>query len=145
MSITMESRSPKETELIGEEIGKNAKAGDIYCINGGLGVGKTYLSKGIAKGLGVKDVITSPTFTIVNEYEGRLPLYHFDVYRLEGEDDLYAIGADEYFFSGGVCIIEWAELVRDAIPKGAVGIEIFRGMKKGENYRRIEINECSGN
>ncbi len=139
MKKIIESLSPEETGRIGEEIGKNAKKGDIYCISGELGVGKTYLSKGIAKGLGVEDVITSPTFTIVNEYEGRLPLYHFDVYRLEGEDDLYAIGADEYFFSDGVCIIEWAELVREAIPENAVWIEIFKDIEKGEDYRRIEV------
>lgn len=115
-----ETQSEEETFTLGENIGRKAKAGDIYCLSGELGTGKTYLSKGIAKGLEVNDIITSPTFTIVNEYMGRLPLYHFDVYRLEDEDELYGIGADEYFFGEGVCIIEWAELVKGAVPKNAV-------------------------
>ncbi|MCD8090241.1 MAG: tRNA (adenosine(37)-N6)-threonylcarbamoyltransferase complex ATPase subunit type 1 TsaE [Clostridiales bacterium] len=83
--------------------------------------------------------MTSPTFTIVNEYEGRLKLCHFDVYRLENEDELYDIGADEYFFGEGVCIIEWAEIVKEAIPRGAVWIRIFKDFEKGEDYRRVEV------
>ncbi|MCD7777064.1 MAG: tRNA (adenosine(37)-N6)-threonylcarbamoyltransferase complex ATPase subunit type 1 TsaE, partial [Clostridiales bacterium] len=95
-------------------------------------------TKGVARGLGIPEHITSPTFTIVNEYEGRLSLYHFDVYRLQDEDELYDIGADEYFFGDGVCIIEWADIVKDAIPKGAVWIKILKDLEKDDNYRRIE-------
>ncbi|MCD8216074.1 MAG: tRNA (adenosine(37)-N6)-threonylcarbamoyltransferase complex ATPase subunit type 1 TsaE [Clostridiales bacterium] len=139
MKNVYETHSGEETEKIGFELGLKAEAGEIYCISGDLGAGKTCFTKGFARGLGVKDHITSPTFTIVNEYEGRLPLYHFDVYRLEGEDELYDIGADEYFFGNGVCVIEWAETVREAIPAAAVWIGIYRDYKKGENFRRIEI------
>ncbi|MCD8158999.1 MAG: tRNA (adenosine(37)-N6)-threonylcarbamoyltransferase complex ATPase subunit type 1 TsaE [Clostridiales bacterium] len=138
MKTVYETHSGEETEKIGFEFGKNAKAGEIYCINGDLGAGKTCFTKGFARGLGITDHITSPTFTIVNEYEGRLSLYHFDVYRLQDEDELYDIGADEYFFGDGVCIIEWAGIVKDAIPKGAVWIKILKDLEKDDNYRRIE-------
>ncbi|MCC8098266.1 MAG: tRNA (adenosine(37)-N6)-threonylcarbamoyltransferase complex ATPase subunit type 1 TsaE [Eubacterium sp.] len=141
MKTVYETHSGEETEKIGYEFGKNAKAGEIYCINGGLGAGKTCFTKGFAKGLGITDHITSPTFTIVNEYKGRIPLYHFDVYRLENEDELYDIGADEYFFGEGVCIIEWADIVKDAIPAGAVWIKILKDLEKDDNFRRIEAEK----
>ncbi len=141
MKNIFETHSGEETEKLGYELGLKASCGEIYCISGELGAGKTCFTQGFARGLGVKDYITSPTFTIVNEYEGRLPLYHFDVYRLEDEDELYNIGADEYFFGEGVCVIEWAELVKGAIPACAVWINIFKDLEKGENFRRIEVKK----
>ncbi len=141
MKKTFETYSEEETYNLGIKFGEEAKHGDIFCLSGDLGAGKTYFCKGVAKGLGIKEHITSPTFTIINEYEGRLKLYHFDVYRLEGEDELYGIGADEYFFDDGVCLVEWAEIVKEAIPESAVWIKILKDFDRGENYRRIEVEK----
>ena len=99
----------EETEEFGIKLGKSLKSGDIVCLNGDLGAGKTTLTKSIGLGLDVKEYITSPTFTLINQYRGRLPVYHFDVYRLENVDELYDLGFDEYFYGNGVCIVEWAE------------------------------------
>lgn len=105
----MESFSEKDTFLIGKQFGTQAKAGDIYLLHGDLGVGKTVFTKGFAEGLGIKEPITSPTFTLIQEYmEGRLPFYHFDVYRIGDVEEMYDIGIDEYLFGDGVCLIEWA-------------------------------------
>ncbi|MCD7854833.1 MAG: tRNA (adenosine(37)-N6)-threonylcarbamoyltransferase complex ATPase subunit type 1 TsaE [Clostridiales bacterium] len=139
MNKTYITKSPEETEKLGEKLAKSAKAGDIFCLSGDLGTGKTAFAKGFAKGLEITEHITSPTFTIINEYSGRLKLYHFDVYRLEDEEELYGIGADEYFYGEGVCLIEWAELVKEAIPESAVWINIEKDLEKGENYRKIEV------
>ena len=119
--------SPRETFELGVRIGKGLTAGAIICLSGELGAGKTALTQGIAKGLEVEDYITSPTYTIVNEYQGRLPLYHFDVYRLENEEELYEIGFDEYLERGGVIIIEWASIIEDALPHEHLWITIERG------------------
>ncbi|MBS5793430.1 MAG: tRNA (adenosine(37)-N6)-threonylcarbamoyltransferase complex ATPase subunit type 1 TsaE [Lachnospirales bacterium] len=130
----------KETKEIAYNIAKNAKAGDIYCLCGELGTGKTQFSKGFSKGLLIDEDITSPTFTIVNQYDdGRLPFYHFDVYRINDIDELYDIGYEEYFFGRGVCLIEWAELIKDIIPKNAIWIKIYKNLEKGEDYRVIEV------
>ncbi len=109
-----------ETYKIGELIGSHVNSGDIICLIGDLGTGKTHLTKGIAKGLDIKDHITSPTFTIVNEYIGRLKLYHFDVYRVNDPDEIAAIGFDEYIFSNGVSVIEWANYIEELIPPSNV-------------------------
>ena len=136
--LTIESFSPQQTESIGFELGQKAKAGDIYCLSGDLGVGKTVFTRGFAKGLGVEEeYITSPTFTIINEYDGRLKLYHFDVYRIGSIEEMDDTGYEEYFFGDGVCLIEWAELIEEIIPPDAVWINIEKDLDKGFDYRRI--------
>jgi tRNA threonylcarbamoyladenosine biosynthesis protein TsaE len=131
------TKSEQETYKIGRLIGERLKEGDIIALNGDLGAGKTHFTKGVAEGLGVEDYITSPTFTIVNEYEGRLPLYHFDVYRIEDINEMYEIGFDEYLFGRGVCVIEWANIVKELLPKNTISIYI---RKIDDNSREIEIN-----
>lgn len=129
-----------ETINIGRFIGKNCSPGDIICLIGDLGTGKTHLVKGIAESLGIRDVITSPTFTIVNEYEGRLPLYHFDVYRVNDPDEIEAIGFDEYIFGNGVCVIEWANYIKSLIPKEHMEINIEKIPEIGVDCRKISIS-----
>jgi tRNA threonylcarbamoyladenosine biosynthesis protein TsaE len=132
--------SVDDTLKLGKELGLRVKAGDIICLNGDLGAGKTHFSKGIALGLGVEDHITSPTFTIVNEYEGgRLKLYHFDVYRVNDPDEIYAIGFDEYIFDNGVSIIEWSNYIEELIPEEYLSINILKLPDEGENFRKIVI------
>lgn len=137
-----ETFSQDETEAFGYEIGKSARQGEIYCLSGDLGVGKTVFTKGFARGLGIDEHITSPTFTLINEYYGRLPLYHFDVYRVADPEEMDYIGCDEYFFGNGVCLIEWAELIFDIIPKDARWINIEKNLDKGIDYRMITIKEA---
>ncbi|WP_434282704.1 tRNA (adenosine(37)-N6)-threonylcarbamoyltransferase complex ATPase subunit type 1 TsaE [Clostridium botulinum] len=132
--------SINKTIDIGNFIGRHCNSGDILCLNGDLGTGKTHLSKGIAKGLNIKDNITSPTFNIVNEYDGRLKLYHFDVYRVNDPDEIEAIGFDEYIFGEGISIIEWSDYIEDLIPNEHMDIRINKIPEKGESYRKITIN-----
>ncbi|EPY2272786.1 tRNA (adenosine(37)-N6)-threonylcarbamoyltransferase complex ATPase subunit type 1 TsaE [Clostridium sporogenes] len=132
--------SINKTIDIGNFIGRHCNSGDILCLNGDLGAGKTHLSKGIAKGLNIKDNITSPTFNIVNEYDGRLKLYHFDVYRVNDPDEIEAIGFDEYIFGEGISIIEWSDYIEDLVPNEHMDIRINKIPEKGENYRKITIN-----
>lgn len=120
----MVTRSPKETLELGQRIGELLQPGSIICLSGELGAGKTALTQGLAKGLGVYDYITSPTYTIVNEYEGRIPLFHFDVYRLENEEEIYEIGFDEYLEKNGVVVIEWASIIENALPHEHLWITI---------------------
>ena len=129
----------EETYKIGELIGALVNSGDIICLIGDLGTGKTHLTKGIAKGLGIKEHVTSPTFTIVNEYTGRLNLYHFDVYRVNDPDEIEAIGFDEYIFSDAVSIIEWANYIEEFIPPNNLTITIEKLPEFGDNYRKINI------
>lgn len=129
----------KETKALGYNLGLNAKSGQIYCLKGDLGVGKTVFTKGFAEGLGITDYITSPTFTIVNEYKGRLPFYHFDVYRIGDPDEMYDIGYEEYFYGDGVCLIEWAELIEELLPDDVCWIIIEKDLNKGITYRKIEV------
>ncbi len=138
--MVYETFSPSETEKIGFEMGKNASAGDIYCLSGDLGVGKTVFTRGFAKGLGVEDeYITSPTFTIINEYEGRLNLYHFDVYRIGSIEEMDDTGYEDYFFGKGVCLVEWAELIKEIIPENAKWITVEKDLSKGDDYRKITV------
>lgn len=139
--MKFESNSPEETFRLGEKLGKEAKAGDVLCLDGDLGVGKTVFTQGFAKGLGVTDYVNSPTFTIVKEYEGRLPLYHFDMYRLGDESELLEIGYEEYFFGQGVCIIEWPERVPDLLPSESKWLRIKKNLEKGFDYRELELEE----
>lgn len=133
-------KNEKETERFGKELGAHAKASDVIALIGDLGTGKTTLTKYIAAGLGVKETITSPTFTIIKEYRsGRLPLFHFDVYRIADPDEMYELGYEEYFFGDGVCVIEWADLIEELIPEDAMTIRISRG--EGEDERIYEIED----
>ena len=130
------TNSPEETEEIGAALGKILKAGTVLAYRGDLGAGKTAFTRGLARGLGYGEPVTSPTYTIVNEYlGGRLPLFHFDMYRLRSSDDLWDIGWDDYLDRGGVCAVEWSENVDDAM-ENAIYVTIH---KTGENSRRIEI------
>ncbi len=130
----------EETTNLGLAIGKLLNPGDIVCLTGDLGTGKTHITKGIAKGLEIDDYITSPTFTIVNEYDsGRIKLYHFDVYRVSDPDEIYAIGFDDYIFSDGVSIIEWANYIEEILPNEYLHIFIEKDLSKGENFRNITI------
>ncbi|NLK21872.1 MAG: tRNA (adenosine(37)-N6)-threonylcarbamoyltransferase complex ATPase subunit type 1 TsaE [Epulopiscium sp.] len=134
-----ETYSEEETKRLGIKIGKNSNAGEIYCLIGDLGVGKTAFAKGLAQGLNIKEHITSPTFTVINEYEGILPLYHFDVYRITDIDEMDEIGYEEYFYGNGVCLIEWANMIEDLIPESAIWVNIQKDLNKDENYRKIMI------
>lgn len=127
----------EETKQFGIVLGKLLKSGDIICLNGDLGAGKTTLTKSIGLGLDVDDYITSPTFTLINEYEGRIPLYHFDVYRLENAHELDDLGFDDYFYGNGVSIIEWAEKIENTLPKERTVINIKRG--NDDNERMVQI------
>ncbi|MGL4798954.1 MAG: tRNA (adenosine(37)-N6)-threonylcarbamoyltransferase complex ATPase subunit type 1 TsaE [Cellulosilyticaceae bacterium] len=133
------SLSEQQTFEKAYDIAKQAVPGEIYCLIGDLGVGKTIFSKGFAKGLGIDEHITSPTFTIVQEYEGDIPLYHFDMYRIEDADELEMIGYEDYFYGQGVCLVEWANNVPDAIPSSAKWIYIEKDLQQGFDYRKITI------
>ena len=135
----IESFGEDDTYRLGERIGREAKAGDVYLLDGDLGVGKTVFAKGVAAGLDIDEPVTSPTFTIVHEYEGRLKLYHFDVYRIGDPDEMWDIGFDEYLYGDGVCLIEWPENVEELIPGSAVRITIEKDLSKGLDYRRLQI------
>lgn len=128
----------EETESFGIRLGELLKSGDILCLNGDLGAGKTTMTKSIGLGLGVNEYITSPTFALINQYRGRIPVYHFDVYRLENVDELYDLGFDEYFYGDGVCIIEWAERIERMIPKERIVINIKKGNTENERILHIE-------
>lgn len=136
-----ESLSAEETARIGETLGKEAKAGGIYTLTGDLGTGKTVFAQGFAKGLGVTDYVNSPTFTIVSEYtDGRIPFYHFDVYRISDPEEMYEIGFEEYLYGEGVCLIEWAELISDIMPTNTIDITIEKDLTKGFDYRIINVS-----
>lgn len=136
----LESFCPEDTYAIGKTLAEQAAPGSVYCLNGDLGTGKTVFTQGFAAGLGIAGPVNSPTFTILQVYEdGRLPLYHFDVYRIEDPEEMYEVGCEEYFTAGGVCLVEWAELIREMIPKDAVQITIEKDLTKGFEYRRITV------
>ena len=139
--MKFESFSAEETFALGKKLGEEATPGMIYRMTGNLGVGKTVFTKGFAVGLGVTDTVNSPTFTIVQEYKGRLPFYHFDVYRIEEPEEMEEIGYEDYFFGDGVCMIEWAELIEELLPKEAVKICISKDLQKGTDYRLITVGE----
>ena len=121
------SHSVSDTEAFGERLAQRLRPGDVVAYTGSLGMGKTALTRGLARGLGCKGRVTSPTFTIVNEYDGDIPLFHFDMYRLGSSEELYDIGWDDYLSRGGVCAVEWSERVADALPEDAVTVNITRG------------------
>lgn len=137
-----DSLCEEDTLDIGRELGQSVQKGDIFLLEGDLGVGKTVFAKGFAAGLGIKEPITSPTFTIIQEYtEGRIPLYHFDVYRIADVEEMYELGYEGYFFGEGVCLIEWASLIREILPEGCRVIHIEKDLERGFDYRRITISE----
>ncbi len=149
MSVVMvKSHSPAETKQLGEKMAALLQPGDVICLNGDLGAGKTAFSQGVARGLGVDGPVTSPTFTLINEYEGRLPLYHFDVYRLAGPAEMEDLGYEEYFYGQGVCLVEWAQRVEEVLPRerldilltrdeGSEEIRLVHFMPKGGHYQQL--------
>ena len=140
--MTIRTHSAEETYALGTRLGKMAQPGQVYALDGDLGTGKTLFSQGFADGLGVAETVSSPTFTIIQEYvTGRLPLYHFDVYRIEEPEELEEIGYEDYFFGDGVCLIEWAEQIRELLPEGTIHIHIEKDLDHGLDYRRITIGE----
>ena len=137
---TIETNSPEETFAFGRQIGQKAKTGEVYTLIGDLGVGKTVLTQGVAAGLGIEEPVNSPTFTIMQIYEeGRLPFYHFDVYRIGDVEEMDEIGYEDYFYGDGVCLIEWANLIEEILPPGHKRITIEKDLSKGFDYRRITI------
>ncbi len=136
----LDSFSEKETFQIARELAEKAQPGEVYCLSGDLGVGKTIFTKGFAAGLGITETVSSPTFTIVQVYEeGRLPLYHFDVYRIEDIEEMEEIGYEDCFYGEGVCLVEWAELIKEILPENCKKIKIEKELEKGFDYRRITI------
>lgn len=137
-----ESNSEKETFELGVKTGCNAEPGDVYTLIGDLGVGKTVFTKGLARGLGIEEPVSSPTFTIVQVYEdGRLPFYHFDVYRIGDIEEMEEIGYEDCIYGQGVTLIEWADLIREILPEKYVQITIEKDLAKGFDYRRITMEE----
>lgn len=142
MTRVWETHTPKETFELGESLGMKAKAGDIYCLDGELGTGKTVFTQGFAKGLGIREPVSSPTFTIVQQYDdGRLPMYHFDVYRIGDVEEMEEIGYEDCFYGDGVSLIEWSSLISSLLPKTAVHVTIEKNPEKGFDYRRIRIED----
>jgi len=136
-----ESGREEESFQIAKKLGEKAKKGEIYCLEGELGTGKTVFAKGFAKGLGIEEIVDSPTFTIVKEYQGREKLYHFDVYRIEDVEELQEIGFSEMISGDAICLIEWASQIEEEIPKDAKWITIEKDLEKGFDYRRICMGE----
>ena len=140
--MVRETYSEQETFELGKEIGESAQSGDVFTLEGDLGVGKTIFTKGLAYGLGVCEDVVSPTFTIVQEYEdGRLPFYHFDVYRIGDVEEMDEIGYEDYIHGEGVCLIEWANLIEEILPETRIRIVIEKDLEKGFDYRKISINK----
>ena len=140
--MIIETHSPRETFEVGKKIGTNAEPGQIYTLTGDLGVGKTVFTQGVAAGLGITEPVNSPTFTIIQEYEdGRLPFYHFDVYRIGDIEEMEEIGYDDYFFGKGICLIEWAELIEEILPEKRIEVTIEKNLEKGFDYRKITSRE----
>lgn len=138
--MIIETRSAEETFEAGRRIGQRACRGQVYTLVGDLGVGKTVFTQGVARGLGIQEPISSPTFTIIQEYDGgRLPFYHFDVYRIGDIEEMEEIGYDDYFFGNGICLIEWANLIEEILPEKIISIVIEKDLEKGFDYRRITI------
>lgn len=138
-----ESFSAEDTFNIGKSLAEKSEKGQVYCLYGDLGTGKTVFSQGFARGLGIDEVVCSPTFTILKEYhEGRIPFYHFDVYRIGNEDEMDEIGYYDIIDGDGICLIEWAELIKDILPNDCIEVTITKDTEKGFDYRKIEIRNC---
>ena len=140
--MVIETRSPEETFRLGEQLGEKSRPGQVYTLTGDLGVGKTVFTQGLAKGLGIDEPVNSPTFTIVQVYEGgRLPFYHFDVYRIGDVEEMDEVGFEDYIMGDGVSLIEWADLIREILPDKRTEILIERDLEQGFDYRKITITE----
>lgn len=141
--MVFETYGEEETFALGRKIGEKAGQGEVYTLLGDLGAGKTVLTKGVAAGLGIEEMVNSPTFTVIHVYEGgRLPFYHFDVYRIADPDEMDEIGYEDYFYGDGICFIEWANLIREILPEHYRQIVITKDFQKGADYRRITIEDC---
>lgn len=140
--MVFESTSSQMTFEFAKKIGENLKRGDVLCLDGDLGVGKTVFTKGVAAALGIKDDVSSPTFTLIQEYYGgRLPLYHFDVYRIDGPWDMDDLGYDEYFYGEGVCLVEWGSMIKELFPENTIYVRIEKDLEKGFDYRKITVSK----
>ncbi len=140
--MIIESFSPEQTFQVGVKLSKNARPGQVFTLTGDLGVGKTVFTQGFARGLGIDEPVNSPTFTIVQEYEsGRMPFYHFDVYRIGDVEEMDEIGFEDYVYGEGVSLIEWANLIEEILPQERTEIVIEKDLEKGFDYRKITINE----
>ena len=138
--MVYESNTPQETFELGKRLAEAAKPGQVYCLDGDLGVGKTVFTQGFARGLGITGPVNSPTFTIVQQYEeGRLPLYHFDVYRIGDISEMDEIGYEDCFYGSGVSLIEWSELIEELLPERAVHVTIEKDLERGFDFRRIRV------
>mgnify|MGYP000142171247 CR=1 FL=1 len=138
--MVIETYGAEETFALGEKLGKEAVKGEIYCLNGDLGTGKTVFTQGFAKGLGITGPVNSPTFTILQQYEdGRLPLYHFDVYRIGDVEEMEEIGYEDCFYGEGVSLIEWSSLIEEILPEQVIRIRIEKDLKQGFDYRKITV------
>ena len=138
--MVIETRSPEETFALGEKLGREAKPGQIYTLNGDLGTGKTVFTQGFASGLGITEPENSPTFTILQVYEeGRMPFYHFDVYRIGDVEEMDEIGYEDCFYGEGVCLIEWAELIEEILPENVIVVTIEKDLEQGFDYRKITL------
>ena len=142
--MVYETNSPEETFALARQLGEQAGPGTVYTLTGDLGVGKTVFAQGLASGLGIEEAINSPTFTIVQVYdEGRLPFYHFDVYRIGDIEEMDEIGYEDYFYGDGVCLVEWAELIKELLPKTRTELLIEKDLQKGFDYRKITLQEVT--
>ncbi len=141
-----ETRCAQETFALGEKLGKTARPGQVYALSGGLGVGKTVFTQGLAAGLGIQGPVCSPTFTILQVYEeGRLPFYHFDVYRIGDVEEMDEIGYEDCFYGQGVCLVEWADLIREILPAQTIRVEIEKDLEREDyDYRSITIEGMEG-
>ena len=136
------SLGPEDTYALGKSLGEMAKPGDVFCLNGDLGVGKTVFTKGFAAGLGITESVNSPTFTIVQQYDdGRLPLYHFDVYRIGDVTEMDEVGYEDCFYGDGVTLIEWSNLIEEILPPHVTAVTIEKDLEKGFDYRKITVEE----
>ena len=145
MKREIETGTPEETFDLGFKLEQEAEAGQVYCLEGDLGVGKTVFAQGFAKGLGIAEAVNSPTFTILQSYEeGRLPFYHFDVYRIADVEEMDEIGYEDYIQGEGVCLIEWANLIEEILPGERTQIVIEKDLEKGFDYRKITISQVEG-
>ena len=140
--MIIETNSEKETREVGRRIAGDAQGGHVFALVGDLGVGKTVFTQGMAEGLGIAEPVNSPTFTILQVYEGgRLPFYHFDVYRIEEPEEMEEIGYEDCFYGNGICLVEWADLIRELMPEHTVTITIEKDLSRGFDFRRITVEQ----